>query len=144
MDECVLDLTLNGDGGGTGSGQEWEPAGSTQARLRQPCCEGGSRGRLPLGEAGPWEAGDSLLQVEPGPGSGLAEQCVSTYCSRMYEDWKMRRHIAVSDEGLGPGSVTGSVRASIPAGKQESGLSPDFLLPSPTQLQTNAGALTLL
>lgn len=36
-DEQVLDLTLNGDGGGTGSGQEREPAGSTQARLLQPC-----------------------------------------------------------------------------------------------------------
>lgn len=36
-DEKVLELTLNGDGGGTGRGQEREPAGSTQARLRQPC-----------------------------------------------------------------------------------------------------------
>lgn len=43
----------------------------------------------------------------------------------------MRRHIAVSDEGLGPGSMTGSVRASIPAGKQENGPSPD---PSPCHL----------
>lgn len=54
--------------------------------------------------------------MEPGPGSGLAEQWVSTYCSRMYEDWKMRRHMAVSEEGLGPGSVTGSVRVSAPNG----------------------------
>lgn len=44
----------------------------------------------------------------------------------------MRRHIAVSDEGLGPGSVTGSVRASIPAGKHKSGPSPD---PSPCPRQ---------
>lgn len=69
--------------------------------------------------------------MEPGHGSGLAEQWVSTYCSRMYEDWKMRRHIAVSDEGFGPGSVTGSVRASIPAETQENGPSPD---PSPCHL----------
>ena len=41
----------------------------------------------------------------------------------------MRRHIAVSDEGLGPGSKAGSVRASIPAGKQGNGPRPD---PSPT------------
>lgn len=73
---------------------------------------------LPSGEPGPWETGDALLPVEPGPGSGLAEQWVSTYCSRMYEDWKMRCHMAVSEEGLGPGSVTGSVRASVPMGRQ--------------------------
>lgn len=56
------------------------------------CCPQGSPA---LGD------GDALLPVEPGPGSGLAEQWVSTYCSRMYEDWKMRCHMAVSEEGLG-------------------------------------------
>lgn len=47
----------------------------------------------------------------------------------------MRRHMAGSEDGLGPGSVMGSVRASVPVGGQENGPQPALPLPSHSPLQ---------
>lgn len=74
---------------GTG---ERELADSPRLGFGSPAEKGDPGGVLP-GEPGPWETGMRCCLWSLGLALGCSRAVGrSTYCSRMYEDWKMRCH----------------------------------------------------